>query len=396
MFADGEPMTAFEVTVERLVYGGEGLARYDGQVVLVSHVAPGDRVLVEPFQAKKGLVRARVVKLLEPSEARTEPPCIYFAQCGGCQLQHLKYEDQLRVKTEVVKEQLARIGGLTTTVLDTIPSPLPFGYRNHARFSVDRAGHLGFTRFRTHSLVPIDRCLLMLEPINRVLLAAQSRLRGVFQLSVRYSENTGQLLVNPRVPYLDARGIATGQPYYEEGLLGRAYRISASSFFQVNTRAAELLAAKVVEFLQLKGHETVLDAYSGVGTFSLLIAEKAGRVIGVEESPSAVEDAIFNARGMGNVRFVLGKVEAVLPTIRETIDAVVLDPARVGCAPEVLEALRSKRPGRVVYVSCDPATLARDLGILTSGGMYRLVQVQPLDMFPQTYHVEAVALLELA
>lgn len=389
-------MSTFEVAVDRVVYGGEGLAHHDGQVVFVPHSAPGDRLLVEPLQQRKDMLRARLVRILEPSGLRCSPPCIYFGQCGGCQLQHISYEGQLEVKRAIVAEQLERIGGLKVEVSPTLASPLVFGYRNHARFSVDRTGHLGFTRYRSHSLVNVDHCLLLLEPINLVVRAVQGRLRGVYQLSVRCGHNTGQLLVAPRVPSLEAYGVETGQAYYEERVLNRNYRVSASSFFQVNTPAAEILVKKVLEFLQLEGPETVVDAYSGVGTFSVPIAERAKFVIGIEEAPSAVDDAVFNAGRLNNLRFIRGKVEEVLPSLRDRIDALVLDPARVGCAPPVLEAIRSRRPRRIVYVSCDPATLARDLKVITSGGLYHVRRVQPLDMFPQTYHVESVVLLELA
>jgi 23S rRNA (uracil1939-C5)-methyltransferase len=389
-------MSAFEVTVERLVHGGEGLAHHHGQVVLVPYSVPGDRLVVETVLQKRDFVRARIVQVLEPSQLRTGPQCIYFGQCGGCQLQHIGYEGQLNLKAAVVAEQLERIGGLSPEVSPTLASPLPFKYRNHARFSVDRTGRVGFTRYRSHSIVPIDVCLLMADAINSVVRQVQGRLRGIFQLSVRYGHYTGQLLVNPPLSLLDIYGIRSGQPYYEEKLLGRTYRVSAASFFQVNTPAAEMLVKTVLDFLELEGHETVVDAYSGVGTFAVILAEKARAVIGIEESPSAVEDALFNVAGLDNVRIVRGKVEEVLPSLREKVDAVVLDPARVGCEPAVIEALRSRRPGKVVYVSCDPATLARDLKLITAEGMYRVRRVQPVDMFPQTYHIESVALLELA
>ncbi len=388
-------MSTFEVTVEKLVHGGEGLARRNGQVVFVPYSAPGDRLLVEPLPPKQSMLRARIVRVLEPSSLRSSPPCIYFGQCGGCQLQHLRYEAQLQAKAAVVAEQLHRIGNLEAEVLPTLPSPQPFNYRNHARFSVDGAGRLGFTRYRSHSVVPVDVCLLMLEPINSVIRRVQGRLRGIFQLSVRCGHNTGQLLVSPWIPSLERYGVESGQPYYEERLLGRNFRVSAASFFQVNTPVAETLVTKVLEFLNLEGQETVVDAYCGVGTFTIPLAERARQVIGIEEAPSAVEDAAMNASGLSNVRFVRGKVEDVLGLLRERIDALVLDPARVGCAPPVIEAIRSRRPPRIVYVSCDPATLARDLKLISADGLYRVRHVQPVDMFPQTYHVESVALLEL-
>jgi 23S rRNA (uracil1939-C5)-methyltransferase len=304
-------------------------------------------------------------------------------------------------------------------VLPTIGMLSPWEYRNHARFTVGRRyGELCLTRRGTHQLMRIDRCLLMQPVINSTLAAIQGRLSGfrAHQVAIRQGANTGDLLINPvlnPVPELPS-----GQPALEEELFGQRFRIAAPAFFQVNTRRevrpvpeglrpppwplppdglsmAEILILVAHDRLGLADHELLVDTYSGVGTFSVLLAPCARRVIGIEESAAAVKDARRNAAGFRNVEFIEGKAEDVLPKLSERPDAVVLDPARVGCHPAVLQALVDLEIPRLVYVSCDPATLARDLAILVSGG-FRLESIQPLDMFPQTYHVEAVASLKRA
>lgn len=251
--------------------------------------------------------------------------------------------------------------------------------------------------------------------INEVVSALQGYCNGLHQLVVRYGIRTDQLLIQPKIS-VENLPFNTGQPFLEEQLLGRRFQISPSSFFQVNTRPeqrqlpegikyrmgpasqddfsmAELLALVVANQLDLNGGETLLDAYSGVGTFALLLSERAGRVIGIEEARSAILDSESNRQGTDNVRFVEGKTERVVRSVEERIDAVILDPARAGCEPEVIDALLDRRPHRIVYVSCEPSTLTRDLRRFHEGG-YRVVELQPLDMFPQTFHIETVATLE--
>jgi 23S rRNA (uracil1939-C5)-methyltransferase len=409
----------FVVHLDDIAFGGEALGRVDGQVVFVPYALPGETVRVAVEQPKKGYARTRLLEVLEPAPARVAAPCPYFRTCGGCQWQHATYEAQLAFKQHVVVEQLRRLGGIEDAeryVRPTIGMVTPWEYRNQARFSVGRRyGELGFTRKETHRLLRIDYCWLMLPPINWALDLLQRRCAGLesHQVTVRYAPRTGQLLVQPAVPAVPE--LPSGQSYLEEELLGRRFRVAPSAFFQVNTRPerralppslavpwvteregefsmAELLALTVLDRLGTERLGRVVDAYCGVGSFTVLLAERADEVIGIEESPAAVRDAEYNARDLPNVRFVEGKTEDVLPRLEGPLDAVVLDPARVGCHPAVLEALLARRAPRVVYVSCDPATLARDLKALLAGG-YVLEQVEPIDMFPQTYHIESVATL---
>jgi 23S rRNA (uracil1939-C5)-methyltransferase len=217
----------------------------------------------------------------------------------------------------------------------------------------------------------------------------QGRCQKRTQISVRYGVNTESFLVQPKMTELD---IPSGQKWYEEELKGRRFRISSPSFFQVNTAQAERMIDVIEDRLDLKGNEVIVDAFAGVGTFAAVLASKAGKVIAIEEAPAAIDDARVNVAGLGNVELVIGKTEAVLPSLNLAVDAVILDPPRVGCQRSGLDALLKLAPRKVIYVSCDPESLARDLRILCDGG-YRLADVQPVDMFSHTYHVECIATL---
>jgi 23S rRNA (uracil1939-C5)-methyltransferase len=407
--------------LDDMAFGGEAIGRADGQVVFVPYAIPGEQVRVAVERPKKGYARTRLLEVLRPAPERQSPPCTYFGACGGCQWQHVTYTAQLAYKQRVVVEQLRRLGGFEAAeqyVRPTLGMVSPWEYRNQARFSLGRRyGELGFTRKETHRLLRIDYCWLMVPQINRALDLLQRRCAGqeTHQVTIRYSARTDQLLVQPALPAIPE--LPTGQPYLDEELLGRRFRVAPSAFFQVNTKPeqrtlpealrvpwlaertgqfamAELLALTVLDRLGADPLGRVVDAYCGVGTFAALLSGRAEEVIGIEESPAAVRNAVYNAQDLPNVRFLEGKTEDVLPRLEGAVDAVVLDPARVGCHPAVLDAILARRPPRLVYVSCDPATLARDLKLLVAGG-YALQQVEPIDMFPQTYHIETVSTLAL-
>ncbi|MFQ5595387.1 MAG: class I SAM-dependent RNA methyltransferase, partial [Anaerolineae bacterium] len=328
--------------------------------------------------------------------------CPYFGRCGGCQWQHVDYKTQLAFKTNLVREQLRRRGDFENPpVRPAIGMEEPWHYRNQARFTIGRDGQLGFNEQFTRRFLPIDECLILHPKINAVLRALQGRCADVkHQVVVRYGFHTDELMVFPHVP-VDGLPFETGQRYFHETLLGHRFQVFDSSFFQTNTLQAETLAQLVQEKLALAGDEVVVDAYCGVGAFGVLLAEQAGHIIGIEESATAIADARENIEGFDNpstssgrrIELIEGKTEAVLPQLEGPIDAVVLDPPRAGCRPVVLEALIKLRPARIVYVSCDPYTLARDLRILVDGG-FDLMEVQPVDMFPQTHHIETVTTLQ--
>ncbi len=373
---------------------GEAMAAHCGRDVFVFGGIPGETVAVEVIAVRRKFVAAQVVRVIHPSADRVDAPCAYFGQCTGCQWQHLAYDAQLAAKTAVVRDALQRIGAFyNPPVLETIASPKPYHYRNHARFNIWReTGTLGFTHRERRRFVRIDRCMLMNDRTNELLAQLQDHCGETSALSIRASDATGDYLVQPTLKNPDVL-IPTGQKSYRESVAGHEFRVASPSFFQVNVAQAERLAWLAKDALQLTGSETVLDAYAGVGTFAVLLSSYAGRIIAVEESTAAVADAQVNAAGCANVDFIAGKVEEVLPALGITPDAVILDPSRSGCQGSALDALLLLAPRRIAYVSCNPETLARDLVVLCR--RYRVDSVQPVDMFPQTHHVECVVTLAL-
>ena len=374
---------------------GEAMASHDGRDVFVFGGIPGERVVAEVVATKRKYLAARVVEVLEPSPHRVEPPCPYFGDCTGCQLQHIAYHTQLDAKREIVIDALRRVGQFADPPVSTVlPSARQFGYRNHARFTVRAGGVLGFVNRESRKFVDIDNCMLMHREINSCLNQLQGQCWETTQLSIRAGQQTGDILVQPALMN-QAISIPTGQKSYADTVAGRAFRVSSPSFFQVNVDQAAQAVEVVRRGLRLTLGDVLLDAYTGVGTFAILLAPYVTKVIAVEESSAAVADARANADGVHNLEFMLGKSEEVLGRLSEKPDVVVLDPPRAGCQPKALESLIQLAPSRVAYVSCDAETMARDLKRLCEGP-YTLQQVIPLDMFPQTHHVECIALLELA
>jgi 23S rRNA (uracil1939-C5)-methyltransferase len=377
-----------------IVAGGAALARLeDGRVVFVSYAAPGELVRAKVERIHADYIEAVTEEVLEASPDRVEPPCPIFGECGGCQLQHMAHPAQLAAKEAIVREQLRRIGHLDDAVVRPIVGATnPWAYRNHVRFSTGRKfGDVGFISRRGRGLLKVECCPISDPWVNDVLPRLQGHGAGLHQVQVRHSAVTGSSLINPKVPGAD---VDSGQPWYEEALAGHRFRVSASAFFQVNHAQAEQMARLVAEALPGRGR-LLVDAFAGVGTFAKVFSERFDRVIAIEESHSAAKDAVVNLSATPNVDLRIGKVEDVLPLLESTPDAIVLDPPRPGCAPPVLEAIATFRPTVVVYVSCNPATLARDLRVLVDAG-YSLDSVTPLDMFPQTGHIECVSRLSLA
>lgn len=396
-----------------MAHGGDALGRHEGKVVFVPYAIPGEEALVEIVEDKGSYARAQLVEILSPSPHRIEPPCPHFGpgKCGGCQWQHIAYPAQLEFKATVVGDQLARLGRLPEVPVEpTIPSASPWHYRNHVQFTVSDDGRLGFVATDGRRVEPIKVCHLLHPLLDELFAALDLELPELVRLSLRAGVNTGDQMIifetqDDEPPALesdlpiscvlllsDSTPInLIGNNYITEVVAGRRFHISATSFFQVNIAAAEELVRVVSEYLAPAGDETLLDAYCGVGTFALSLADQVGQVIGIEEDAGAVADARLNAADLSNVQFIEGSMEAFLPQLDRRIDLAVIDPPRQGCKPEALMALIELAPRRIVYVSCDPATLARDARRLAEGG-YQLVEVQPVDMFPQTYHIESVAL----
>jgi 23S rRNA (uracil1939-C5)-methyltransferase len=373
---------------------GDTLAEHDGEKLFVFGGIPGEEVTVEVLSRRRNRVAAKVTEVAERSPERIDPACPYFGMCTGCQWLHIRYEYQLELKYRKVREALETIGEMPDApISDAIPSPDILGYRNHARFTIRRDGSLGFVNKDTRRFLRIDECLLMHSGINQILSQLQGRCGETTQLSIRYGVNTGEWLIQPTMKSEDIP-LESGRQHYVEALNGKRFRVAASAFFQVNTMQAEKMAELIRARLDLKGDELVVDAYAGVGTFAVLLAPFAGRVIAIEESASANEDARINVAGLPNVELLEAKTETVLGSLPQAPDILILDPPRVGCRPEALEALKSRPPKRIVYVSCDPRALARDLKILCEGP-FVLEEILPVDLFPQTHHIECLATLSL-
>ena len=375
---------------------GETASEIDGAPAAVAGGIPGELVRAEVVKVFPERVVLRVVDVIEQSPDRVEPPCPYYSNCSGCQWQHVSYRRQLDEKARRVEAALAvNESLLSATVHPTLESPAQYGYRNHARFTVGKrdgdAGKVGYVNATTRRFLPVDRCLLMDEPINGVLERMQGRLDGMSQVTVRSGGDTGSMLIQPafkpRWPDLK-----TGQSHYEETVASTNFRVASSSFFQVNTAQLANTVDLMTRSLGLSGNETVVDAYCGVGTFTVLLAPVSGMVTGIEESASAVADARINAAGLDNVEFIEEKTENALRNLNDPVDVLVLDPPRRGCAPEAIAAAIDLAPARIAMVSCEPDNMARDLAALCESA-YTLDDVYPIDMFPQTRHVEALAIL---
>ncbi len=342
----------------------------------------------------------RVARVVVPAPERVEALCPVFGECGGCQLQHLSYAAQLRWKTDRVRTALNAVGFTAPPVQPALGCDPPWNYRNHMRFSVNREGQAGLTARGTHRVLPLRVCPIAHPRINEALTAMAEYPLPRPQMLVRYAESTGHLLLQPSPEpalraQLETAGATVRDADMEERLAGEPFRIRPSSFFQTNTRQANRMAEIVLDLLAPRPGTTMVDAYCGVGTFARLLARRGGAVIAIEESASAIRDARWNLRDLPNVTIVQAKVEDVLPELHEQLDGLVIDPPRAGCQTAVLDTLIARRVSRVVYVSCNPDTLARDLAYLClRAGAYRPVSIQPLDMFPQTAHVESVVLLE--
>lgn len=408
--------------------GGEGIASLDGFVVFVDGAIPGEEVLAEVISVKKSYARARVVSIENPSPIRAKPPCPYFGNCGGCQLQHLTYSGQLEIKRQRVADALERIGKLAdVSVSPCVPSDKEYGYRNKIQLPVlyDKEGvQLGLYARKTHRVVPVEHCMIhcelgeeIFQRVKTLTPPAKGQIRYVL---IKTAVNRGEVLVvlittgldrewlNRFAHNLPVRGVVenvnrrkdnvilgdhfnliAGDPYIEEEVCGKRFRISAHSFFQVNTEQAAKLYEKIIELAELNSEKVLVDAFCGVGSFALIAADHVKRVHGIECVKLAVEDAKANAKlnGIENASFRYGFAEEELAKI-EPADVIFLNPPRKGCDAALLEKLEAET---VIYMSCNPATLARDLEILSP--RYRVQEVIPYDMFPQTTHVETVAKL---
>ena len=391
--------------VEKLVYGGAGLARIDGRVALAPFVLTGERVRIEPQGGRRGVLEARLESVIEPAATRTDPPCPFFYRCGGCQYQHGVYAAQVDAKRAIVAETLARIGKIELPGEIDVITAEPWGYRNRTQLHIER-GRIGYFGFGTHALVPVDRCPISSPRINEVLTALAGMVRDrrwpAFVRSVEVFTNETDVQINVR---------ETGRPvarrFFEwcaDAVPGFApaeidyraasdtYRVGRNSFFQVNRFLTDRLVERALEGTS---GETALDLYAGVGLFSLPLSRRFERVTAVE-SGAAARDLEYNAQRAGvRIEVHRSPVEPFLEGLTAAPDFALADPPRAGLGKAAVRSLLRIGPARMSIVSCDPATLARDLAALRAGG-YRLARLTLIDLFPQTCHIETVSTLERA
>ena len=434
------------VTIEGYGEGGMGVARIDGRVVFVHGALRGEKCRVLILKTLKSVAFAKVLEVIEPSSERITPDCPYFPRCGGCTYRHIRYEEELRLKKQRVQDNLSRIGGSDVTVEEILGAQDTLRYRNKAQYPVSKDGAVGFYRARTHEVIECEHCLLVRPEAD----AAAEALREYMQ-SCRvagYDEKTGRGLVRHLYIRSNAAGeslicvlvngdklpkedrlvtllrdacpkctgivlgtntkkgnVILGDRYrtlwgsdrLEDTLCGKTFRLSVPSFYQVNRVQAERLYAKAIEFAGLTGQETVLDLYCGAGTITLALSDHAKKVLGAEIVPEAIDDARENAarNGVKNAEFFCGDASDVAKKLaRENLrpDVITVDPPRKGLAADVVESIAEMQPGRVVYVSCDSATMARDVKRLADLG-YTAQRACAVDMFPRADHVETVCLL---
>jgi 23S rRNA (uracil1939-C5)-methyltransferase len=412
--------------IEKLIYGGEGLARQNGRTIFVPFVLPGERVEAEPAERRKKFIRARLVEVLEPSSDRARPRCRHFGVCGGCHYQHIRYERQLEAKREILLETLSRIGHRSWDGPVAAHASPAFGYRNRAQWKVRGHGgrqDLGYFRAGSSALCPAEECPVLAPPLEatlaalRDLLARSSLPETVREIEVFADPASNELLLNVALGTFSSSpeelertlrealpGLASLLVYETPGermelagpgfihyeAAGASYRVGHMSFFQVNRFLVDEMVEAIVR--DEKGR-LALDLFAGVGLFARALARKFERVLAVESDPAAARDLETNLAGEGpGARAVRAPAEKFLSGYRETPDLVVLDPPRAGVPPGALDRLAALSPERIAYVSCDPSTLARDLARLASAG-YSLTQLELFDVFPETYHIESLARL---
>jgi len=402
----------FTVTMDRLVYGGDAMGRLpDGRAVFVPYTLPDEEVRVRLVEEKRGHVRGELLEVLRPSPNRIPLRYPQAQACGSTHYQHMPYELQLNIKAEILAEQLSRLAGLgNPPVQPTLPSPRIWNYRNHIQLHVDEQGRLGYHEPRSQRVVPIQSDPLAEEPLNQILphLAIEP-IPSLERISLRLGVDEEILLVleasQPDPPdlsveeldvsavYVSPNGqlLMAGSDHLFMEAAGRSYKVSAQSFFQVNSQQASNMVACLLENLPLLPQMSVLELYSGVGLFSAHIAPHVARLVAVEGSSSACADFVENLDEFDNVELYEAPVERTLPSLDIKPDLVLADPPRSGLGARVIPHILAAQAPLLAYISCDPATLARDTRRLLEGG-YQLERITPIDMFPQTFHIESISL----
>ncbi|RJP52119.1 MAG: class I SAM-dependent RNA methyltransferase [Anaerolineaceae bacterium] len=410
-----QPST-INLQLEKLTYGGDAMGRLpDGRAVFIPFGLQGERVRIRLTEQKQNFARGELLEILEPSPNRIVAKCKHFGICGGCHYQNLSCENQLLAKAEILRDQLLRIGKIENPpVAPMVASSSEWNYRNHVQFHLTEDDKIGFVNAAGNTVIPISECHLPESSINSLWpqLEFEADL-DISRVSLRAGADDDLMLVlesdSPEAPGLEIEAdisvvhlfedhpvVVAGADHHFIRVFGRDFKVSAPSFFQVNTAMAETMVEHLLASLPITPNDTLLDLYCGVGLFSAFFASRAGGVIGVESSESACEDFAFNLDEFDNVELYEGAAEEILPALVAQIgkmDYAIVDPPRAGLAPRVVDAMQALGPRVIAYVSCDPSTLARDAKRLITGG-YRLVQVTPFDLFPQTYHIESISIFE--
>ncbi|MHB8136324.1 MAG: class I SAM-dependent RNA methyltransferase [Anaerolineaceae bacterium] len=402
----------YEIELTAHSFGGDSIGKLpDGKTIFIPFGIAGERVEVEIVDSKKNFARGRIKHVLRESEKRIKARCPHFMECGGCHYQHLAYADQLALKQEIVTDLLKRIGKIENPpIKPIIGSTLEWNYRNTVQFHLSPTGKPGYQRAGANGVVEIRECHLPLPEINKIWpqleLEAEA---GIQRVSIRCGSDD-ELLVglesnSPQPPEFsvdiplsvvllgpDDDLLLSGEDYSLMEVLGRNFRVSAASFFQVNLPQAEAMVKHVLEIMKVDKKSEIVDAYCGAGLFSAFLAPKVKSLTGIELAESSCNDFAVNLDEYENVSLYIGAVEEILPELKLKPHAVLLDPPRAGIDPTAMAALIEAAPRQIVYVSCDPATLARDVQKLVAAG-YLLESVTPFDLFPQTYHMECIALM---
>jgi 23S rRNA (uracil1939-C5)-methyltransferase len=411
----GAAEALYEVELTTFTYGGEVMGRLpDGRGVFVPFALPGEKVRVRLVEEKRSHARAELVEVLQPAAQRQPPTCVHFGLCGGCHYQHMPYEAQLAAKTEILRDQLVRIGRLEDPpVQPAVACPHPYGYRNHVQFHLTAEGRLGYYPAGRGDVFAIQECRLPEGPLQdlwpRLDFEAMPEIERI-GLRLGAGEDV-QLILEGQAGALpefsveemsisavhlstESSVVLAGSEFVIMEILGRPFRVSAGSFFQVNSEMAEAMVKHVLDhvpdFVKLDQQTTLLDVYCGVGLFSAFLAPHVGRLIGIEATPSAAEDFTVNLDEFENVELYEDAAENVLAQLAGQPDIVLVDPPRSGLEKGALDNILRLRPRLLVYVSCDPATLGRDAHRLVEGG-YCLESIKPFDLFPQTYHIESIS-----
>jgi len=400
-------MKNIEVSIEKLDHYGRGVTRIDGIPVFVDGALPDEKVKIEIINEKKKFCEAKTVEIMKESSFRCVPNCPYYQECGGCNVMHINYPQQLVFKENKVKEVLKKFTGFEN--IKSIIGTNNFNYRNKVTLKVNKL--IGYYKNKSYEIVPIDNCLIANNKINCIIKQLRKiNLNNINEIVIRVTNNESMVVLYSKdnididtnlidvetiVSITDKTNILKGKGYIEENIKGIKFIISATSFFQVNTDGMINLYDKVLEYADLNGSENLLDLYCGTGTIGIYLAKYCNKVFGIEINKEAIKDALVNKKinGLTNIEFEAGDVKNVLKHNNFTPDIIVVDPPRAGLDKKVIEEILSLNPKKLIYVSCDVVTLARDLNILKE--KFEILECTPVDMFPNTYHVECVVLLKL-